>query len=34
VIVVDGDPLFDITALGRVEVVVKGGIVVEGGPSR
>jgi len=34
VIVVDGDPLFDITALGRVEVVVKGGVVVEGGPSR
>ena len=28
-IVVDGDPLADITALGRVEVVVKGGVVVK-----
>jgi len=27
VIVVGGDPLFDITALSRVEVVVKGGVV-------
>jgi imidazolonepropionase-like amidohydrolase len=26
-IVVDGNPLFDITALGRVETVVKGGVV-------
>lgn len=31
-IVVEGNPLFDITALGRVEVVVKGGVVVEGRP--
>jgi len=29
VIVVGGDPLFDITALSRVEVVVKGGVVVK-----
>jgi len=29
VIVVAGDPLFDVTALSRVEVVVKGGIVVK-----
>jgi imidazolonepropionase-like amidohydrolase len=32
VIVVDGDPLFDITALAHVEVVVQGGAVVKGGP--
>ena len=29
VIVVDGDPLFDVTALSHVEVVVKGGVVVK-----
>ena len=31
-IVVEGNPLFDITALGRVAVVVKGGVVFEPGP--
>jgi imidazolonepropionase-like amidohydrolase len=31
IIVVNGDPLFDITALGHVEVVVKDGVVVKGG---
>jgi len=31
VIVVGADPLFDITALSRVEVVVKGGVVYKGG---
>jgi imidazolonepropionase-like amidohydrolase len=30
IIVVEGNPLFDITALGRVEVVVKDGIVYKG----
>jgi imidazolonepropionase-like amidohydrolase len=30
IIVVNGDPLFDITALGHVEVVVKDGVVVKG----
>lgn len=36
IIVVNGDPLFDITALGHVEVVIKDGVVVKGanpGPS-
>jgi imidazolonepropionase-like amidohydrolase len=33
VIVVDGNPLFDVTALGRVETVVKGGVVFEPEPS-
>jgi imidazolonepropionase-like amidohydrolase len=28
--VVNGDPLFDITALGHVEVVIKDGVVVKG----
>jgi imidazolonepropionase-like amidohydrolase len=32
-IVVEGDPLADITALGRVEVVVKNGVLVKGGLS-
>jgi hypothetical protein len=32
VLVVRGDPLFDITALGNVEVVVKDGRVYKGGP--
>jgi imidazolonepropionase-like amidohydrolase len=32
IIVVDGNPLFDITALSHVEVVVKGGVVYKGGP--
>ena len=31
IIVVNGDPRFDITALGHVEVVVKDGVVVKGG---
>jgi imidazolonepropionase-like amidohydrolase len=30
IIVVDGDPLFDVTALGHVEVVVKDGVVWKG----
>ena len=30
IIVVNGDPLFDITALGHVEVVIKDGVVVKG----
>jgi imidazolonepropionase-like amidohydrolase len=34
VIVVNGNPLFDITALSRVEVVVKDGTIYKGGPSR
>jgi imidazolonepropionase-like amidohydrolase len=34
IIVVDGNPLFDITALSHVEVVVKGGVVYRGGASR
>ena len=33
VIVVAGDPNFDITALSRVEVVVKDGVVYKGGPA-
>ena len=33
IIVVNGDPLFDITALSRVEVVVKDGVVFKGGPA-
>ncbi|MFN8063048.1 MAG: amidohydrolase family protein [Vicinamibacterales bacterium] len=32
IIVVNGNPLFDITALAHVEVVVKGGQVYKGGP--
>lgn len=32
VIVVNGNPLFDIVALSRVEVVVKDGVVFKGGP--
>jgi imidazolonepropionase-like amidohydrolase len=34
VIVVRGDPLFNITALANVEVVVKDGAVLKGGPGR
>lgn len=34
IIVVEGNPLFDITALSRVEVVVKDGRVYKGGPGR
>lgn len=34
VIVVNGNPLFDITALGHVEVVVKDGVVVKGGAAQ
>src|SRR5262245_6658921 len=34
VIVVNGNPLFDITALSRVEVVVKDGSIYKGGPLR
>src|SRR5262245_48071984 len=33
VIVVDGNPQFDITALSRVEVVVKDGVLYKGGPA-
>lgn len=33
IIVVNGDPNFDITALSRVEVVVKDGVVQKGGPA-
>jgi imidazolonepropionase-like amidohydrolase len=33
VIVVNGNPLYDITALSHVEVVVKDGIVYKGGPT-
>jgi len=33
IIVVDGNPLFDITALSRVEVVVKAGVVYKGASS-
>jgi imidazolonepropionase-like amidohydrolase len=33
VIVVRGDPLFDVTALGDVEVVVKDGKIWKGGPA-
>ena len=32
-IVVNGDPLFDIQALGRVEIVVKGGVIFKGDPA-
>jgi len=32
IIVVNGNPLYDITALSHVEVVVKDGIVYKGGP--
>jgi imidazolonepropionase-like amidohydrolase len=31
IIVVDGNPLFDIVALSRVETVVKGGVVYKDG---
>jgi len=34
IIVVSGNPLFDITALSHVEVVVKDGTIYKGGPSR
>jgi imidazolonepropionase-like amidohydrolase len=34
IIVVRGDPLFNITALANVEVVVKDGAVLKGGPGR
>lgn len=34
IIVVDGNPLFDITALSHVEVVVKDGKVYKGGPAK
>jgi imidazolonepropionase-like amidohydrolase len=33
IIVVKGDPLFNITALGHVETVVKDGVVLKGGPA-
>jgi imidazolonepropionase-like amidohydrolase len=33
VIVVNGNPLYDIIALSRVEVVVKDGVVHKGGPA-
>jgi len=33
IIVVNGNPLFDITALSHVEVVVKDGVVYKGGPA-
>ena len=33
IIVVNGNPLYDITALGHVEVVVKSGTVYKGGPA-
>jgi len=33
VIVVTGNPLFDITALSHVEVVVKDGVIYKGGPA-
>lgn len=33
IIVVKGNPLFDITALAQVEVVVKGGVIYKGGAS-
>jgi imidazolonepropionase-like amidohydrolase len=33
VIVVNGNPLFDITALSHVEIVVKDGVVYKGGPA-
>ncbi len=34
IIVVKGDPLFNITALAQVETVVKDGVVLKGGPAR
>lgn len=34
IIVVKGDPLFNITALGHVETVLKDGVVLKGGPGR
>jgi imidazolonepropionase-like amidohydrolase len=34
IIVVQGDPLFNITALAHVETVVKDGVVLKGGPGR
>jgi len=34
IIVVNGNPLFDITALAHVEVVVKGGVIYKGGPGQ
>ena len=34
IIVVKGDPLFNITALAHVETVVKDGVVLKGGPGR
>ena len=33
IIVVDGNPLFDITALAHVDIVVKDGVVSKGGPA-
>lgn len=33
VIAVDGDPLLDISVLGRVDVVVKDGVIYKGGPT-
>jgi imidazolonepropionase-like amidohydrolase len=33
IVVVNGNPLFDITALSQVEVVVKDGVVYKGGPA-
>ena len=33
IIVVNGNPLYDIIALSRVEVVVKDGVVHKGGPA-
>ena len=33
IIVVDGDPLFDIVALSRVEIVMKDGVVYKGAPA-
>ena len=34
IIVVDGNPLFDIVALSHVDVVVKDGVVYKGGPAK
>jgi imidazolonepropionase-like amidohydrolase len=34
IIVVNGNPLFDIVALSNVAVVVKGGVLYKGGPTR
>ena len=33
IIVVNGNPLFDITALSHVEIVMKDGVVYKGGPA-